>query len=101
MSLRENRVVFTRNIATLITWAFDSGIEVALGPDGMKHKTNSLHYSGLAVDLNAYRGGQYLTSSEDYRAMGEHWKWLHTLNRWGGDFPGDGNHFSMEWEGRK
>jgi hypothetical protein len=105
MTLREERVAFTHALAQLIVWAGESGIEVALGPDGLKHKVGSLHFSGLAVDLNAYRDGVYLTSCEDYRKLGDHWKTLHELARWGGDFKnessGDGNHFSFEFQGRK
>lgn len=103
MSLRETRIAFTLTLAKLLIWAAENGYEVALGPDGLKHMTGSLHYSGLAVDLNMYRGGEYLTASEDYRPLGEQWKMLHPLARWGGDFRGqpDGNHFSFEHGGRK
>jgi hypothetical protein len=100
MTLREKRVSFTNNLARLIIWAGENGIEVAIGPDGLKHMEHSQHYIGLAVDLNAYRGGQYLTSTEEYRAMGDYWKALNPWARWGGDFK-DGNHFSYEHEGRK
>lgn len=101
MTLREKRVAFTLCLAKLILWTTENGIEVAIGPDGLKHMKNSLHYVGLAADFNAYRNGEYLTASEDYREMGDYWKTLHLLARWGGDFPGDGNHFSFEHEGRK
>lgn len=101
MTLREKRVTFTQCLAKLILWAAENGLEVAIGPDGLKHMRNSLHFAGLAVDLNAYRDAKYLTSTEDYRSMGDFWKTLHPLARWGGDFPGDGNHFSFEHEGRK
>jgi hypothetical protein len=82
-------------LAALITWAFENGLEVAVGPDGLKHMAGSLHYSGLAVDLNAYRDGVYLTASSDYKPLGDKWKSMNSLARWGGDFPGDGNHFSF------
>lgn len=101
MTLREKRVSFTHALAKLIFWASEQGYEVALAPDGQEHMKGSLHYSGLAKDLNLYRGGQYLIHSDDYRPLGEYWKSLHPLARWGGDFPGDGNHFSFEHEGRK
>jgi hypothetical protein len=41
-----------------------------------------------------------VADSEVYRPAGEYWKSLHPLNRWGGDIPGDGNHFSMSPDGR-
>jgi hypothetical protein len=100
MTLREKRVAFTMAITKLIQWASEQGYEVALGPDGLKHMKNSLHYVGLAVDLNVYRDGVYLIASEQYRPLGEYFKTLHQLARWGGEF-GDGNHFSFKHEGRK
>lgn len=65
---------------------------------------NSLHCVRLAIDLNLFRGGKFLTRSGEYREMGEYWKSLSTaelLCRWGGDFPGDGPHFSIEHNGVK
>lgn len=62
----------------------------------------SLHCDRLAVDLNLFRDGEYLTSTEDYRSAGMIWKALNPFARWGGDFAKpDGNHFSFEWQGRK
>ena len=61
---------------------------------------NSLHTQRLAIDINLFKNGKYLTSTESYRFLGEWWQTLHPLCRWGGDF-GDGNHFSLEHEGRK
>lgn len=69
---------------------------------------NSLHLICLAIDLKLFIDGVYQTESEAYRALGEKWKSLHPLCRWGGDFKDrdgnpkpDGNHFSIEHEGRK
>jgi len=100
MTLREKRVLFTKNICKLIEFIFEQGYEVALGPDGMEHSKHGLHYVGLAKDLNIYKDGVYLVASEQYHFAGNYWKGLHKDNRWGGDFPGDGNHFSMTHEGR-
>jgi hypothetical protein len=58
----------------------------------------SLHGSRLAVDLNLFRGGQYVTDPDEYQPMGEHWESMG--GTWGGRF-GDANHFSIEHEGRK
>lgn len=60
----------------------------------------SVHCSGLAVDVLAYRDGVYLASSEAYRQLGEWWEKQNWLARWGGHF-GDGDHFSLEHEGVK
>lgn len=103
MTLREKRVLFTRLIAELTLWIIEQGYEVAYDRDGLKHMAGSLHYSGLAHDLILYKGGDYLTFTSEYQFAGEKWKSMHPLCRWGGDFkrPGpDGNHFSIEYEGK-
>lgn len=62
----------------------------------------SLHQQRLAVDLNLFIRGEYQTESKAYGRLGDYWKTLHPLNRWGGDFSRpDGNHFSMENGGIK
>ena len=60
----------------------------------------SLHELGLAADVNLYRNGKWLSSTEDHRAVGEYWESLGPDHRWGGRF-GDGNHYSIEHGGRK
>lgn len=68
----------------------------------------SLHLLCLAIDLKLFINGIYQTSSEPYKPLGDKWKSLHQLCRWGGDFRDkngqpkpDGDHFSLEHEGRK
>lgn len=61
----------------------------------------SVHQLFLAVDLKLFRNGLYLTQDADYKPLGEWWKTLASDCRWGGDFPGDGNHFSIEHNGVK
>lgn len=61
----------------------------------------SLHTERLAIDLNLFRHGIYLSDALSHRPLGEFWKRLHPLARWGGDFgSGDANHYSIEWAGR-
>jgi hypothetical protein len=60
----------------------------------------SNHRIGLAEDFNLFKNGNYLTKTEDWKIIGEWWEKLHPLCRWGGRFN-DGNHFSLEHEGRK
>ena len=112
MTLSEKRSTFTRVLAALISRAGALGYDVAL--DQVKRTqreadayaeagrgiSNSLHTLGLAADILAYRNGNYLSYSEDYRKLGECWESLHPLCRWGGRFSKpDGNHFSFEHEG--
>lgn len=56
---------------------------------------NSYHTKKLAIDLNLFKDGKYLTSTESHRQFGEYWKTLDPECTWGGDFKNsDGNHFS-------
>lgn len=65
------------------------------------HKRNSVHYNRMAIDINLFtKEGAYLTDTESHRPFGEFWESLHPLCRWGGRFH-DGNHYSLEWQGRK
>lgn len=113
MKLSEMRTVFTNNIARLLTWADVIGLKLAL--DQVKRTqaeadanaatgtgiSNSLHLIGLAADILQYdQDGHYLGDTASYKALGDHWKSLDPLNRWGGDFAKqDGNHFSMTYNG--
>jgi hypothetical protein len=53
--------------------------------------TGSFHYMRLAIDLNLFWKGTYLTETADYEVLGEYWESLG--GTWGGRFD-DGNHFS-------
>lgn len=113
MTLGQQQRIFTKNVATLILWAYQKGYELSFGE---AHRTpemvaiyvkrgtgsaGSVHAVRLAVDFNLFINGVYQQNSEPYAPLGEVWKKLHPLNRWGGDFKrADGNHFSMEYQGR-
>lgn len=60
----------------------------------------SVHGLRLALDVLLFKDGVYLSRSEDYKPLGDIWKGMHPLARWGGDW-GDGNHFSFEYGGVK
>ena len=80
-------------VTAFTKWYADRGIGIA----------NSLHTKRLAIDINLFRAGKYLTDTEDYRPLGEWWEKQCSECRWGGRFVKlpDGNHFSMEHEGAK
>lgn len=98
-------------VARLIQFAYSNGYEMTIG-DGYRDPrlhgalgvkigygaANSCHKIRLALDLNLFRDGKYLTSTEDYRPLGEFWESIG--GTWGGRFA-DGNHFSLEHDGRK
>lgn len=101
--LRRRRVEFTRMVVLLLAKAFELGYEATIGdvyrdprcPYGSK---NSLHRSGLAVDINLYRDGVYLDKTEDHEPLGVYWESIG--GSWGGRFA-DGNHYSLSWGGKR
>lgn len=113
--LGDKQRIFTLNIGYLIIFAYTKGYELTEGDafrseraaidlaDEDKGIVNSLHTRRLAHDFNLFRNKVYLTNSSAYQPLGDYWKSLHPLNRWGGDFKPvpDGNHFSMEDGGIK
>jgi hypothetical protein len=112
VTLSEKQAIFALNVSKLIEYIFDKGYTCTFGeayrsPEqaalnakkgiGIK---NSCHTIRLAIDLNLFKGGKYLTDSKVHEPFGLYWEALHPENSWGGRF-GDGNHYSMEHEGRK
>jgi len=111
MSLRTKQSKFARMAAELILAMFARGYEVTLGDAyrdprvfgavGTKKGYGnpvSLHKSRLAIDINLFKNGKYLTTTEDHREFGELWE------SWGGSWGGrfdDANHYSLEHNGRK
>ncbi|EOD4100854.1 TPA: M15 family metallopeptidase [Yersinia enterocolitica] len=113
MTLSEKQAVFTVKIAQLIYWADEHGYrltfgeawrtpeQAALNAKNGKGIANSLHTQRLAVDFNLFINGQYQTSTEAYKPLGEYWESIG--GTWGGRFKSnpDGNHFSLEHNGVK
>lgn len=113
MTLGEKQRVFTRLVGRLIEQAYLMGYEVTLG-DAYRDprvfgdvgenraygRSRSNHKLRLAIDLNLFKDGKYLPYTEDHRPLGEWWEKQHELASWGGRFN-DGNHYSMEHEGRR
>jgi hypothetical protein len=107
MSLRAKQSEFARLVPRLIDKAFELGYEVTLGdayrdprvhgPMGSKRSysaTNSNHKIRLAIDLNLFKDGVFLQTTEDHRPLGEWWETQHPSARWGGRFS-DGNHYEL------
>lgn len=65
---------------------------------------NSLHIDKLAIDIQLFKDGVWLTSTESHKPLGEWWEDYGKKQGlplcWGGRF-GDGNHYSLSWGGRK
>lgn len=114
MTLSEKQRLFAKLLGEFLVWIYTQpGYEV-IGGDW--HRTqaqananastgagivHTLHLLSLACDFSLFLNGVYQTESEPHRPLGEYWKSLHPLCRWGGDFTTrqDGGHFSMEHEG--
>ena len=111
MTLGDKQRLFTRLLVKLITKAHELGYDVTLGDayrDPRLHGAvgykmgyghpKSCHKIRLAIDLNLFKDGVYLTSDEDHKPLGEYWESLDDQCRWGGRFA-DGNHYSITHNG--
>ena len=111
MKLLEKQQRFTRMFADLLHFAHTRGYEVTLGDayrdprlhGGMGVKVGygsawSNHKLRLAADLNLFKDGKFLTDTKDHEPLGLYWESIG--GAWGGRFK-DGNHYSLEHEGRK
>jgi hypothetical protein len=113
MTLGEKQRFFTKLVGRLITWAYEHGYELTLGDAYRSPEqaalnaqsgagiSNSLHTQRLAIDLNLFQDGLYMTDTKVYKPLGDYWKTLDPACCWGGDFQTrpDGNHFSFTHEG--
>jgi hypothetical protein len=103
---------FAQSAAKLIVKAAEFGFGVTLGEawrtpeqaqwdadhgSGISH---SLHMDRLAIDLNLFKDGVYLTAPDAYVQLGTWWKSLGPNYRYGGDFKiRDYDHFSITPDG--
>jgi len=102
MTIGETQRLFVQLISKLIEYAYQQGWAFTFGEsfriDGKGHMPNSLHYERLAVDMNLFVNNVYITGDDPvWHLLGDFWKSLHPLCRWGGDIVKkmDYNHFSM------
>jgi hypothetical protein len=99
--LSDKQKKFTLLISKLIQWAYEHGYELTFGdayrnPEKAEvlgyYKPWSYHCKRLAVDLNLFKDGKYLTRTEDHKPLGEFWESIG--GTWGGRWH-DGNHYSL------
>lgn len=104
--LRKKQSSFVKKVALLILYAYEQGYELTFGDAYAKggHMVGSLHYSRLAIDLQLFKNGVYLTETKDYAQIGAFWESLSPECVWGGSFGEskkgagdgyDGNHFQF------
>lgn len=115
MTLGNAQRAFAQEAARLILRAYETGYQVTFGDayrDPRSHgelgifkaygHASSNHKQRLAIDLNLFRDGEYLTTTEAHRPLGEWWenrgKERKLALRWGGTFNNpDGNHYELVW----
>ena len=113
LSLGAKQKLFAKSVARLLDKAHELGFEVTfgdayrdprafgkMGEVGVYGNRFSCHKVRLAIDLNLFRNGVFLTSTEDHRPLGEWWEAQQPFACWGGRFE-DGNHYSFTHEGIK
>lgn len=105
---------FARDVAALIREADRLGLGVTFGEafrpkelqdlyvsTGRSWTSNSRHLHRLAVDLNLFKGGEYVKDEEEYAPLGEFWEAMRPgLNKWGassGRPRRDANHFERRY----
>lgn len=116
---QKQRLFATKLVPMLITYAEMLGYEVTFGDayrdprvfgDYWKRQrkgygaAQSNHKLRLAINLNLFKDGRYLTSTEAHAPLGRFW--LNLTNdidgietAWGG-ISGDGNHYSIRHNGK-
>jgi len=97
MTLRQKQSKFASMVALLIQFAYEQGYEISLGDawaheEDQRHIKDSFHYRRLAVDLNLFRNGRYLSSTDAHRPLGEFWESIG--GSWGGRWN-VGYHYSF------
>ena len=115
MRLGRRQEIFTKALALLLQFAQIKGFDIRMGDVARSKEeaerlgfAGSLHCSRLAADLNLFKDGKYLRKTEDHEQLGKFWESLsgnyegaELVFRWGGSFSKpDGNHYSIEYQGR-
>lgn len=113
MNLNEKQVLFTATMAYFQVWCVEQGHQIIeaesfrtpeqarIYAEQGKGILHSVHRLKLARDLFLYKDGTITWNTEHYEPMGEKWKTMHDLARWGGDFKNrDAVHFSFWHQGR-
>jgi hypothetical protein len=130
-TLLQKQILFTKCLGELIRYAGEQGYEFTMGEshiatprkgvangvecpkcrhlfnrtgffDDKVHLTGGLHYDRLAVDMNLFIEGSYISDGahKAWKDLGEKWESLDPLCTWGGRFR-DANHFSITHGGKK
>ena len=106
----DRQQTFTTNVAKLILYINSKGYACTFG-ETLRTKemaqiyartgkgiVDSNHLYKLAVDLNLFKNGVYLSDAKEYKQFGEYWEQLNQFNEWGGRWKHlvDSCHFEMD-----
>lgn len=102
-TLRQKQSRFVCMVATLIQYATECNYELTFGdayrdPRVLYGHPKSLHKQRLAIDLNLFINGKYVTTCEGHKKLGVFWESIG--GSWGGRW-GDYNHYSLAYEGMR
>jgi len=113
MTLGEKQELFMQLLPRLLDKAHEMGFKVrggdlfrdprvhgAVGEKKGYGHPKSCHKLKLAIDLNLFKDGKFLGTTEDHHGLGVWWEQQHPDCRWGGWFN-DGNHYSITHEGMR
>lgn len=116
MTLLQKQFVFASLVPRLINHALELGYTITLGEAYRSSEEaarlaklgkgiiGSLHTLKLAIDINLFRDGIYLTDNEAHRMLGTWWETQSAgkdfICNWGGHW-GDGNHYSISHGNKK
>lgn len=111
LTLRQKQSIFVTLVAKLIIEAHTRAYDLTFGeayrtPEQAALNTKkgtgiakSLHTQRLAIDLNLFKDGAFLSTTEAHRPLGEWWEAQSTDEYtcvWGGRFKrADGNHYEL------
>lgn len=111
LSLFQKQCLFAKMVPRLLDYIHSKGYECTIGDvfrDPRVHghvgtklgygHARSAHKNKLAVDINLFREGKFLTATSDHEPIGVWWE--SQGGSWGGRFN-DGNHYSLEHAGVK
>jgi len=110
-TLLQKQTRFVKMVVKLLQKAENMGYEItfgdayrdprvhgAMGEKKSYSEGKSAHKQRLAIDLNLFKDGVFLQTTEDHKALGTYWESLG--GSWGGRWN-DGNHYSLEHNGVK
>jgi len=102
MSLRVKQTKFSHMLALLILHAEALGYEVTMGDVYRDNRVpyghpKSLHKSRLAVDINLFRDGEWLTDGSGHDVLHDYWDSIGGAER----ISDDMNHYSLAHGGMR